>query len=599
MSQNHPNDNIYSILGKLDALKPTTKEVHDAKVQAIRESVESQGSILKGLREVNSVERRLAEQFATESDFSKMSKAIQKTGKSKASADAITAAAGREKLGQKEMTRRAVAGKKKAAHEGIEVKNSEDAMPPEAIAKMNKQHQDYYAANPHLARKGGWNTSVGDTVNDKGQKKSGLATRVTPLTPPSKVTKKSMTPFEESKQGVAEGFPTVADAKADHEKKEKEKGTGKFEKKTNPESGGTVHTRKSSTYDDGGKDKDMKKADKKEKSVKESMQQVQQRFLMEANFRKMADDHGMTMDECMSTLNDHYKNYKMTGECSNFLRDCMDMHKHNKMIELENSAPKMTPPPVSTVPAAAPLPTQKPGFMDRAKSMGQKALNTLGHPSDDEMLDKLRRDSTADAIDEELNELAKLAGLTMEDADKKPDADKDGIPDWADKNPNKAGGDEDRKVKEDPEPEMEGNAFGNAVQNAKKDGIQPGEKIKVGGKEYPVKEAQELIQMMKIAGLDYSKLEEALAKDEKTYGNTEVDEPEEPVNSPKPEYKSMKQSTMGPGEGDPGEKNMYGGAGDNKMTQAPNNPARPVKSVKEAFMAAELAAEYESIKKPK
>ena len=61
----------------------------------------------------------------------------------------------------------------------------------------------------------------------------------------------------------------------------------------------------------------------------------------------------------------------------------------------------------------------------------------------------------------------------------------------------------------------------------------------------------------------------------------------------------MKQSTMGPGEGDPGEKNMYGGAGDNKMTQAPNNPARPVKSVKEAFMAAELAAEYESIKKPK
>jgi hypothetical protein len=36
--------------------------------------------------------------------------------------------------------------------------------------------------------------------------------------------------------------------------------------------------------------------------------------------------------------------------------------------------------------------------------------------------------------------------------------------------------------------ELEGNAFGQAVRNAKKDGIQPGEKIKVGGKEYPVKE---------------------------------------------------------------------------------------------------------------
>ena len=110
MSQNHPNDNIYSILDKLEALKPTPQERHDATVQQIRESVEARGSITSG---VSSVEKRLTERFAAESDFSKMSNAIQKTGKSKASADAITAAAGREKLGQKEMTRRAVAGKKR------------------------------------------------------------------------------------------------------------------------------------------------------------------------------------------------------------------------------------------------------------------------------------------------------------------------------------------------------------------------------------------------------------------------------------------------------------------------------------------------------
>ena len=35
----------------------------------------------------------------------------------------------------------------------------------------------------------------------------------------------------------------------------------------------------------------------------------------------------------------------------------------------------------------------------------------------------------------------------------------------------------------------EGNAFGNAVRKAKSDGIQPGEKVSVGGKQYPVKEA--------------------------------------------------------------------------------------------------------------
>ena len=34
----------------------------------------------------------------------------------------------------------------------------------------------------------------------------------------------------------------------------------------------------------------------------------------------------------------------------------------------------------------------------------------------------------------------------------------------------------------------EGNAFGNAVRKAKADGVQPGEKVVVGGKSYPVKE---------------------------------------------------------------------------------------------------------------
>jgi hypothetical protein len=59
---------------------------------------------------------------------------------------------------------------------------------------------------------------------------------------------------------VEEGFPTVADAQA---RAEKEKTTGKFDKKdTNT---GTVYTRKSSTFTDGGDDADTKKAKKKAK----------------------------------------------------------------------------------------------------------------------------------------------------------------------------------------------------------------------------------------------------------------------------------------------------------------------------------------------
>ena len=81
MSKNHPHDNIYSILGKLAALEPTTQEKHDAQVQQIRESVEAQGSILKGLREVSSTEAKLRKEFAESEKW------IQKTGVAKHKGD--------------------------------------------------------------------------------------------------------------------------------------------------------------------------------------------------------------------------------------------------------------------------------------------------------------------------------------------------------------------------------------------------------------------------------------------------------------------------------------------------------------------------------
>ena len=66
---------------------------------------------------------------------------------------------------------------------------------------------------------------------------------------------------EKKDEKVKEGFPTVADAKA---KADKEKTTGKFDKKQT--STGTVYTRKSNTFTDGGDDADTKKAKKKAKS---------------------------------------------------------------------------------------------------------------------------------------------------------------------------------------------------------------------------------------------------------------------------------------------------------------------------------------------
>jgi hypothetical protein len=67
---------------------------------------------------------------------------------------------------------------------------------------------------------------------------------------------------EKKKVGATESsFPTVASAKA---RAEKEKTTGRFDKKKNPESGGTIYTRKSSTFTNGTEDKPKKDKDVKE-----------------------------------------------------------------------------------------------------------------------------------------------------------------------------------------------------------------------------------------------------------------------------------------------------------------------------------------------
>jgi hypothetical protein len=108
---------------------------------------------------------------------------------------------------------------------------------------------------------------------------------------------------------------------------------------------------------------------------------------------------------------------------------------------------------------------------------------------------------------------------------------------------------------------------------------------------------EELNELAKLAGLE-APVREALAKDEATYGDPEVDDnttDQDPVNKPTEKYLSMKASTMNPGEADPGEKQMNPDRptfknGDNAMSRPP---------VRESSfkLEAKLAKEYESIKK--
>jgi hypothetical protein len=82
------------------------------------------------------------------------------------------------------------------------------------------------------------------------------------------VADKKKKPFAKKDESVEEGWD---DMLAANKKKASEKGTGKFDKKKT--STGTVYTRKSNTFTDGGDDKDVKKAKKK---VKESFQYVRE-----------------------------------------------------------------------------------------------------------------------------------------------------------------------------------------------------------------------------------------------------------------------------------------------------------------------------------
>jgi len=676
MSKNHPHDNIYSILGKLEALKPTTQEKHDATVKQIYESVEAQGSILKGLREVSSVETRLARQFA-ESDFSKMSAAIQKTGKSKASADAITAAAGREKLGQKEMTRRSVAGRK-----------DESYNPVKAVKQCAKDYMEMngYTSVDQLEAED--IESIGDDCHINYQDVCEilgckLPDSLGPVKSYGPDEHGNIVDFEEcagcamgecSVHGMAEGeithkggekvptkFGTLHKSKATVDT-EKDVMTDKL---TDPDADDSepavakgrgrpkmdIKDRSQAKMPWGGKPpKDTYKHQKgstvhkmSDRAPKGSPEYVGEtmadatirleRKLLEGH---MIDESGETLDHILNRFKHEVRNFKQTGELEygSDLYDALYDYYCDSGEMPYGTAKARDGDPVEWISNNLQSHLDGGGIVggNPPEDMGLEREGIEGRmppvdniPGKDDLLKGKGRSYYEEeaTMRDELNELARLAGLNTSEGNA-----------FTGKLKNTAKGDKfDLDGKEytdtstlDEEPEMEGNAFGKAVADAKADGIQPGEKVKVGDKEYPVKEARDLLQMMKIAGLDHSQLEEAIEKatkkdlddmeaqdrehefgtvpnetdSELEEGKIEVAEPdEEPVNNAHHgQYASMKASTLNPGEGDNGEKAMHGDKptfknGDNPLSKTAITP------VKEATMnlEARLAAEYESIKK--
>jgi len=536
MSKNHPDDNIYSILGKLEALQPTPKEQHDAQVQQIRESVEAQGSIIKGLRSISPIESRLAQQFAegrvdmpsssvksvyypdkAQSPIKKSRFAYDAQGEEnfKKYPDQTSRPAGMnpDPASRRDMDEVALENKADELadddydHDGkIETGKNEYLGSKIAAAKKAGKlkegtcpscHKDPCECEEEKCNECGMYESKCSCDHDV--KEGYTVTKGPDRYGRSYYNDPDFTGDEPAKAKNPTG-QRGRPKKADNEKSAAS--LPQFGKKFNDPFGrvpgeapkgkkGTVHKMSG-------------------ESLESSISKVARRLSEGVNLAELLKQKHQTVEEMLAELSADMKMFKDTGHCSELLRDCMEIKAaHGKIIADEAANPNN---PFYKKQNDYDLP---PGMRGHG-TPDYKLPDVKAH--DNIERDSYRDRAGLDPMQNELNELARLAGLTVAD---------------------------------------EGNEFSGNRDTAIKNHQ---DTFVVGGHEYPVKEA-----------------------------NAPVDEPvEEPVNGPKPEYKTMRQSTLNPGEDDNGEKAMHGDKptfknGDNPLT-------RPT-------LEARLAAEYESIKK--
>ena len=614
MSKNFPTDNIYSILGKLQALQPTPQERHDANVQQIRESVEAQGSILKGLREVSATEAKLRQQFAEGEKWIQkavnpehkgdLHKALHVAQDKKIPAGKIEKAAHSKNAHLRQMAQFA----KNVAHEGADME--EQNMGP----GTGGMEEDYASMGTGFGTGGG---VVGEeTIDEKAPPGMEAMVRKLKKEYPSEPAKAFATAWsiynkkhgqaDESREACAEcamhedpmggqeggtvaeqgkvhrgtyGTSYYKGADYDDEKSYRaDQDEPEAKSKVPAEKKGRGRPTKASTGEltsqarmpwggkppkiDANPTKKWPKTSTTVHKIAESVASVESRLLEGLNFRRMAEETSQSLDELMNELQQDITNYKSTGHCSEKLKDFLTVHSHSKKQMEEETAMETAAKgighdlvtPAERVAQATPA---KPGIMGAVKDVARGAKNWIqGKPETGPTYEE------ADPLEQELNELAKLAGLTVADEGNAFTGKLKSTP---------QGGKFDLDGKEytdtstlDEEPN-EGNEFSGKLAQAR---AQHKDSFDVDGKEYEVKEA-----------------------------DAPVDEPiEEPANNAhRTEYKTMRQSTMNPGEGDPGEKAMH----PNRPTFKNGDNALSKPAMAEAIdtLEARLSAEYESIKK--
>jgi hypothetical protein len=211
---------------------------------------------------------------------------------------------------------------------------------------------------------------------------------------------------------------------------------------------------------------------KKKDEVSEGrVSKIAQRMLSEGvNFRKMAEETGTTVDEMLEGLQSDINEYKTTGSCSERLRDFIELHNHTKRQLSDGVRPEDIP-AFQRKQAGKDFPVTLDQVKDRSDNI-----------SSPEGLAKLKRDMGIESpkgLEEELDELAKLAGLQVRESAKPDflDLDKDG-----DKSEPMSKASKEKAGDKGME---EGNEFSGELAKAKAAGVK---EFEVDGKKYPVKE---------------------------------------------------------------------------------------------------------------
>ena len=580
MSKNHPNDNMYSILGKLAALKPTSAEERFALVKEIRESVEAQNSILSG---VDAVQAKLAKAFAEDKASKPDFLDIDKDGNKK---EPMKKAA-KEKIEEGEVCHEC--NMMECVCEG------ELSFPEKGVTRHTKT--DFP----------GYPTDDGEGIDDENKGKRGRPRKHAKVAP--------KTDAEGNKLG--RGRPAKVKAPT-------------YSKMSDPFGRTTGAVPKS-------------KVKGRVHTLDEAMAQVTANL---TEGRHMVDESGETLQHILNRFRHEVRNFEQGGDLDKDLYDALYDYYCESGDMPYGIQKARTGDPMNWVAdqlnvelgdrayGADPANAEDYGIKDEAidptnprdyeipavqrKAQGQAPLTHQDVIDKDQKaaMDYQRRVGNVqeDPLHHELNELARLAGLNTNEGNA-----------FSGKLAHTAKGDnfeQDGKTftnnssiadKElDEEETDEGNEFSGELAKAKS---QHKDSFKVGEKTYTVKEAQELVDMLKIAGLDTAILEEAIKQADKDdvcptcdcepcecdsekvdEAKIEVDKPEEdPENTPDPKYASMKGSTMGPGEGDAGEKKMN----PDRPTFKNGDNALAKPAVRESVIELEsrLAAEYESIKK--